>query len=172
MINEKGNINNIFTGNGENNPFEAYGISKQNLFSVPEAYFDRLPVKIREKISAEPKPAISKYFLKWKFKPGYSIAAVSVFVVLIAVVVFFNSDQEASRNGFADLTVEQVVSEEPGILEYTNDYLLFDMLYSMSESEIDEILTAENGFETDMTNEEIYNYLTDEELSSELFYNL
>ena len=69
-------------------------IPKQNIFEVPDGYFDRLPMKIQARIEAtKPVPVMSKWNLALRF-------AVPALVIILGVAYFFNP---AAKSGTEDL---------------------------------------------------------------------
>lgn len=70
-------------------------IPKQNIFEVPDGYFDRLPMKIQSRIEASrPAPAAAK----WSLALRYALPAL---VLIVGLIFFINP--KATRNGTEDL---------------------------------------------------------------------
>lgn len=70
-------------------------IPKQNIFEVPDGYFDRLPMKIQSRIEAsKPEPTMAKWSLALRF-------ALPAMVLIVGVIYFLNPN--ATGNGTEDL---------------------------------------------------------------------
>ncbi len=148
-------------------------IKKENPFAVPEGYFDSLPTSIQEKIESHShKLSIFEQILTLFKQPKYSVTAVLTIAILIVVMFVFIKPSEKETPFFSDITIDDIINEYP------------EFIYDLDESTIIEILYAENGqdtydfFENDIytdttiTDDDIIEYLEDENVETELIYNL
>lgn len=147
-------------------------IKKENPFRVPDGYFDKLPMIIQEKITKTKSVSIWEQFFLLLKQPKYSVSlAVATMAIVIALFVFVKPDGQEYQF-LSDITIEDILRENP------------ELIYSMDETLIIEVLLAENGediqdyydynikSDTSISDDEIIDYLSDENFDTELIYNL
>ncbi len=147
-------------------------IKKENPFRVPDGYFDKLPNIIREKIIKPNTVSVWEQFFLLLKQPKYSMSlAVATMAIVLALFVFVKPDGQEDQF-LSDITIEDILRENP------------ELIYSIDESLIIEVLLAENGedirdyydynikSDTSISDDEIIDYLSDENFDTELIYNL
>lgn len=96
----------------ENNNLNNY--PRKHPYTVPESYFDNLPMQIQQRVQAQPKVSI---FLRPLFSPKFRLSAVlGMFLVLAASVWFVMQNQQPSREQFQPIAFSQLTNRE--ILNY------------------------------------------------------
>ena len=106
---------------------------KEQLYKVPDGYFEDLPMKIQARIESSTREKVS-----WFQTPAFRVALSSAAVLIVVVsYLFINNGNNAVVNGDAVEEILSQVSQEE-LLMYVNELQLGE----------DEILTAlENSFE-------------------------
>lgn len=146
-------------------------LKKNNPFEVPENYFDSLPLIISNKIDFNRNRhslSISRLF---SLNPKFSVAIVSsAFVILMTVFLLTKSSQEF--DSLSEITFEDVLLEYPELIENMDESIFYESL--LVETEVDYFGDFETNFDMDtsLSDEDIFNYLTEEDIDSELIYNL
>ena len=151
---------------------EFFKIKKENSFKVPDGYFNSLPMKIQELVS-EPKTAsIWEQLIMVIRQPKYSVSFVFATTIIIVALIIFIKPEVQERLYFSDITFEDVLRGNP------------ELIYNLNESDIIEIMFAEVGSDdsdyfddnvksdSSITDEDIINYLSDENFETKLLYNL
>jgi len=147
-------------------------IKKENPFRVPDGYFDKLPNIIQEKIIKPNTVSVWEQFFLLMKQPKYSVSlAVATMAIVLALFIFVKPDVHEDEF-LSDITIEDILRENP------------ELIYSMDKSLIIEVLLAENGedirdyydynieSDTSISDDEIIDYLSDENFDTELIYNL
>src|SRR5690606_7786940 len=97
--------------------FNLDGLPKKQPYQVPEDYFDKLPNRIMQRVTAEPKPA-------WNWLPilpaPLRMALASVVLLLAFVGVFF-------------LNHDVAVTSEPNQLAQVSDQEIMDYLLTTEQ---------------------------------------
>lgn len=127
----------------------------QELFDVPEGYFDNLTDRIMDRVVRQKKNLIRTFFYRPIFM--YAAAAAAIAIVLTTAGVFL-FDQ---RSDVLDRLTVSITDENP----YLSDFLLYDV----NDSEFIELAgeLAMNGEAVqsyDISDEEIINYLSEGEM--------
>jgi len=152
---------------------ELIKIEKEDPFNVPDGYFEKLANNIQEQVSSRSEriPIIEQILIFLK-QPKYSLATGFVIVLIIVGLFVFIKPADKEIQLFSDITIEDILEESP------------ELIYDMDESIILEVLFADNGddiynyFENDVftdttiSDDEIIDYLIDENIETELIYNL
>ncbi len=147
-------------------------IKKENSFKVPDGYFDSLPMKIQEKVSEPKTISIWEQLSIIIRQPKYSVSFVFATTLIIVPLIIFIKPEVQQSLYLSDITIEDVLRGNP------------ELIYNLDESDIIEIMLAEvskddpdyidNNVKSDssITDEDIINYLSDENFETELLYNL
>ncbi len=150
------------------------GAKTTNPFSVPADYFETLPTQIQERIAESKRiPFFTKLSIHIK-QPVYSISISGIAaIIFIAILFFYNSDRNQDLQ-IPAFTLEEILNSEP------------EIIFEMSESQLIEALMAENDYtdnmesfsgfatekDTSISDDDIIEYLSDEELNETFIYNL
>ena len=147
-------------------------IKKENPFKVPDGYFDGLPMKIQEKVSQPNTVSIWEQLIMVIRQPKYSVSFVFAIVAIIVALIVFVKPKVQESIYLPDITIEDVLRGNP------------ELIYNLDESTIIEIMFAETGndvlnyfdnnikSDSSITEDDIINYLSDENFETELLYNL
>lgn len=142
-------------------------------FKVPEGYFDDLSKKMQEKIaSGNPAKAVRlhSYFSTRNIAIVASVAALIIAGLLIIPAIQNNSN---SGNGFSnanqtEIPAENLMYDESVAMQNDADYQQIDLNEEM------EIIPVAEHFATDttITDEDIIQYLSNEDLDTDLLAEL
>ena len=131
-------------------------IKKENIYQVPDGYFDNLPMRIQSRISDNKEPA---FFPTINWNLAVKVAIPSLIVVVALVLTFFNRNINSSYHD-VETILAQVSSED--LVDYlqTTDISLDEILDEIQYADIADEFANENLL------------LDDEELSNELYDEL
>jgi hypothetical protein len=95
-------------------------LPKKDLFQAPEGYFDALPDRIHKRVAKEQsKPA-------WYMKPAWQISVAVVFLAMVGVLWFTNTQKQNADDLLASVDTETLIA------------------YLAEEENLENILDAEN----------------------------
>ena len=130
-------------------------IKKENIYKVPERYFDELPMRIQDRITGESKSAPSMVF-DWKMAVKVAVPAF-VLVIVVTFGFFFRTNNNYQD---AEAILAQVSTEDMIAYLQETDISVDEIL---SEIELEKIAD-------DLINEHLL--LDDDELSGDLYDEL
>ena len=140
-------------------------IIKENPFSVPEDYFEHLSSKLSTKISephnVEKNKNAKRMVSRSQFV--YIMAAASI-AIFISVFVLLNRN-DSSENYLSGITLEQILEETPEIIESLDDYLLVEILVTISDDDIGNVYSDDLLYDSTLTNDEIIRFDIENSLS-------
>lgn len=144
------------------------GLKKENPFQVPVSYFEKLPERITEAVHLSSHK--KSVFPEFRFVSHQSWVYVSGIAVLFVLMffIFRPSPEQPTINNV--VTLEQIFIEKPEWFENMTDYELIETLFVISDGELNielETLTYDN-----ISDDEIFNYIDKENITSDLLYNL
>jgi hypothetical protein len=144
-------------------------IEKFNPYKVSADYFEKLPIEILDKIYESEK---KQKFMNlphgiFRLKCTLPVAA-SVILIIIALFII-NKPSSVLHLSLMEYSVDDVLSESPEIIENMDESLLLETLFS-GNSEI-AIGYFDDNFPngSTLTTDEIYEYLSQENLTPEIF---
>lgn len=145
---------------------------KTNPFKVPENYFDNLPLEILFKTTNLTRVTRVKR-LSWDFiQPKYAIASAIVLILIIVSIIIVSRSVPTGKQELADFTLEEILLENPDLIESMDDDLLLECLFASARedkvTEFDSISFIDKG----INNSELLEFLSQEYLTPDLFYNL
>ncbi len=124
------------------------GITKENPFKAPDKYFDEFPTKIQEMTAKDKFPKTFKEFLVI-LKPQLKLASIFLLFVFIGYVVLTLTDINSTSNN-SDSFIE---------LAEMSDY----EYYFIDEDLIIDALTEESDNTSEISGDDIIEYLEEEE---------
>jgi len=149
-------------------------MNKTNPFMVPGNYFEKLPDEIMNKIRVPKRisPAELLYTIFLKRKLNFAII-VSGIIVILAILFFNKSENITGENQFfSNITLDDLLRENPEIIEYMDETFLVETLLAGSVQVIDfnddNVMVNDTGISQD----DLIDYLSDEEITTELMYEL
>jgi len=167
MTNKNEKYNNI---NPEESAHEFLKIKKENNFQVPENYFEELPQKIQEKITRKKVRFLPGSGFNLFTKPARIIAVGSLLAIVVIGLFVIPGQNRKYAQQYIEISFEDIMKEEPGIIEYMDDQLLIEFASArMNQKEMDYI-NIDLGFDSILLQDDFFQYLTDEEIS-EIIYN-
>jgi len=164
-----------------------FSIEKQNPFEIPDGYFDELPNIIQSKIAEKKTVSLWKNAHAIIRKPQYSIAA-SFIILLLSVAGYFflfnkSNDETVLISRYAELN--NLIEDNRINLDNIEESFFVDALISESNIESNNenflyinqyIASTNNGSESyelsDITSDDIVNYLSEEDYSTTVLYDL
>jgi len=149
-------------------------IERSNPFRVPENYFEQLPVEVLLKTGMRKKRFCGAWITKILFRPQYQLAFILAGIILILVIVVVNQNQtiEVKDEIFSNITLDDLLQESPEIIENMEDYFFFEDLVAESSSEF-KVGMGESIFNDSIfTEDDLIDYLSEEEISTDLIYEL
>jgi hypothetical protein len=147
-------------------------IGKTNTFKVPEYYFDKLPSEILFKTTNLNSVPVTKRLFWNIFQPKYAVAA-AIVVVFIIVSIFYTGKQLSTRNQeLADFSLEEILTENPELIETMEDDLLFETLIAFTSEGIIKGIDSTSFIDQSIDNSDLLEFLSEENLTPDLLYNL
>ncbi len=146
------------------------GLNKNNPFSTPKDYFDELPLRIKERCISNGKKPILKIVLENIFTPKYAIGFSLLFIAILGLsIIFSNQENNKSTNEFMEISWEDVLNNDPFFLD---DYSESELITTFI-SQGDENINLLNPFsEENIYEEDLIDYLSNEDYEIEILYNL
>ena len=124
-------------------------INKENIFKVPDGYFDSLPLKIQTKIQSAQEPVHIPIYRKSAFRYAVSLAA----MLLLAIFLFWNY--------FLTPTPEKLLAQVPteALISYleSSDISEDELLTDINSSVLSGDLFNENDLDMDIDQPDLSN---------------
>ena len=91
----------------ENNKFDLEKISRENIFKVPENYFENLPMQIQAKTSGKAKviPLVS-----WSMKRTWASLAACSIIVILAYFTWMPKQDALSNEALSEVQNKEIVN--------------------------------------------------------------
>ncbi len=91
----------------ENNKFDIEKISRENIFKVPENYFENLPMQIQAKTSGKTKviPLVS-----WSMKRTWASLAACSIIVILAYFTWMPKQDALSNEALSEVQNKEIVN--------------------------------------------------------------
>lgn len=150
-------------------PFLA-SLKKENPFQAPENFFEELPEKINNRIQLE-KSNENRGIRKLFGRPIYYLATAAASILILVAIWIFTNEKQPVTDLFSEISFEILMDESPELIEYMDEDDLIDALFVYS-SETIEFSDIKLDSDTSLTEDDIFDYLDDENISNELLYNL
>jgi hypothetical protein len=149
-------------------------MNKTNPFMVPGNYFEKLPDEIMNKIRIPKRISPSELLYSIFLMRKLNFAIIVTGIILILAILIFNKSGDISANNqfLSNITLDDLLRENPEIIEYMDETLIVETLFAGSDQVID--FNSSNEFENDssISEDDLINYLSDEEIATELMYEL
>jgi hypothetical protein len=149
-------------------------LDKKNPFRVPANYFDELPGRIMAKRRHTGKTSVIEGLMPFFSHPKYQLALVVGSLALVFSVLFIYNPWKAdvSDQFLSNITLDDLLRESPEIIAEMENYLFIEILIADQTGEI--IYSTGKSLEKDssLSEEDLINYLKEEEISTELIYEL
>lgn len=143
--------------------------SRENPFTVRDDYFDRLPEKIRERIAADKRPGENSFVRSLIIRPATAVIAALIIITLV-LGYFLKDKNAASVRENNNLTVDEILTIYPDFFDNTDEDVFIEAYLATSGKNVN----FDNIFETDssLSTRGILEYLENEDIETESFYNL
>ena len=146
------------------------GLNKNNPFSTPKDYFDELPLIIKENCIANDKKPFFKIFFENFILPKYAIGFALLFIAILSVsIIFLNQENNSSTSEFAEITWEDVLKSDPHFFDDYSESELITTLISQTDEDMN-LLTPSS--EENISDEDLIDYLSNEDYEIEILYDL
>ncbi len=144
-------------------------LKKANPFSVDEKYFDKLPMEILTKITEREKRSVYRSLLDFLLRPKYAFPiAASILLILMAIFIL-NKPDSIIGPSLVDYTFDDILTESPDIIENMDESLLIETLFADNGEIIIEYFDDNYFNGSTLTHDELDEYLSEENLTPELF---
>ena len=148
-------------------------IKKDNPFKVPDDYFDKLPEAIREKVaSVTKKISIFEQFLLRFKQPKYSITTGLAFILIVVALFVFIKPADKEIQFLSDITIDDILEESPELIYDMDESIILEVLFADNTDETYDYFESDIYNDTTINEDEIIDYLSDENFETELLYNL
>jgi hypothetical protein len=141
-------------------------------FKVPEGYFEKLPSEILLKISQHRNASNTRKVIAIFRQPRYAVAAVLIVMLVVAAAFFFRKSVDVTQVTLTDFTLEDIMQENPDLIESIDETLLLETLASGSAEGLSNYLDSTAIINHNMTDDEIRDYLDDENLNTGILFDL
>lgn len=147
-------------------------IEKLNPFQVPDKYFEDLPSVIQEK-AAQTEVSVFSSMFKWvSGHPKYSISLGMATISIVLLIVFISQPQNKSSVSFADITIEDILIESPEFIYYMDESEIIDVMIALSDIDLNSFYLPDLETDNDITEEDLIDYLDNENFETNILYNL
>jgi hypothetical protein len=143
------------------------GIKRESPFSVPEGYFEKLPLTIADRIGKPKVNPLVSVMKRLSLKPGYAagLAGIITIIVFLFFTVFNKSKNEIQI--IPDITLTEVLQENPYFFDDVNEEDIIEIFLANSDDERDLFRNS------DISDGEVIEYLSDEDMDNiDLLLNL
>jgi len=145
-------------------------INKSNPFSTPKDYFDELPQKIKANCIANDRKPLLNIFFEHIFQPKYAIGFSILFIAILSVsIIFSNQKDNSSANEFSEVSWEDILNTDPFFFDDYSEFELITTLVSQTNENLN-LLTPSS--EENIYEEDLIEYLSNEDYEIEFLYNL
>ena len=148
-----------------------FSIKKENPFKVPDGYFESISSKIASRIS-EPQDVKINKGLKQMISRTRFVVSLAAASVLIFLSIFLLKNRNISdADLFSGITLEQILEEEPAIIESLDEYFLLEILVAISDEDAGDIFESDLFYDSILTDDGIIDFLSDDEIDTDIIYN-
>jgi len=147
-------------------------LKKSNAFKVPDNYFEKLPMEILFKVSQPEKVTAAEKLYSLFQQPKYSIAAAVAVLLIVISILLLNKPDSIVTPVLVDFTLEDILLENPDLIETMDETLLLETLVAGSGEELDQYLDSTSVLNHGITDDELIEYLSGENMTPELLYDL
>ena len=145
-----------------------------NPFEVPADYFETLPTQIQERI-AETKqvPFFTKLTILIK-QPAYSVSIAGIAAIIFLAILFTSNPAKDQDFQMPAFTLEEILNSEPEIIYEMSESQLIEALMACCDNDDNAILFPEPTIKkgTNLSDDDIIDYLSEEDFDENIFYNL
>ena len=147
-------------------------IKKENPFRVPKNYFNELPMAIQQKVSKSKQISVWERFTQLIKKPEYSITFAIVATAFIVALALFIKPDVQKDEFISEITVEDIIKEYPEFISSIDESMIIELLFVDNNYEIEDYFNTNIESDSSISEDDIIDYLSDENFDTELFYNL
>jgi hypothetical protein len=147
-------------------------LNKANPFKVPDNYFEKLPLEILFRINNPEKASTRKNLFLTFQHPKYSFAAAVTVILIVGSILLFHKPASIPYTGLTEFTLDDILLENPDLIETMDETLLLETLASGSGDELINYLDSTSVFNHAITDDQFIEYLSEENLTPDLLYDL
>jgi len=144
-------------------------LKKANPFSVDEKYFDKLPVEILTKITEREKRSVYRNLLDLLLRSKYAFPIAAAILLIIMAIFILNKPDSIIGPSLVDYTFDDILNESPDIIENMDESLLIETLFAENGETMIEYFDDNYFNGSTLTPNELDEYLSEENLTPELF---
>jgi hypothetical protein len=144
-------------------------LKKANPFSVDEKYFDKLPVEILTRITEREKRSVYRNLLDVLLRPKYAIPIAASILLIIMAIFILNKPDSIISPSLVDYTFDDILTESPDIIESMDETLLIETLFADNGETMIGYFDDNFGNDSTLTPDELDDYLSEENLTPEIF---
>jgi hypothetical protein len=147
------------------------GMENENVFRVPDHFFEEQQLRIKEKVSNLKSTSVRLRLTSLITQPRYSVSLLAITTAIIILLSVFLSHEENRLDYFSGITLEQLMKENPEWILSIEESELIEMLYSNSEIFGFEVFNLEKNLDPSIQEAEIIEFLINEDITIESLYN-
>ncbi len=154
----------------DENPEILAGSSKGNPFTVPDGYFDRLPVMINERLKEKKENHFYRIVELMKFKWRLALVAAGFVTVVLVSLLWISNYSNDALPDISDISISDILQDNPDFFNSLEESDIINIIFANLEDEQNFI--NDLGF-SDITDDELIEYLSNDDIETdELLYNL
>ena len=150
---------------------EISNLKKSFPFSVPENYFEELPSKISSRITEKSESSILSNLLTYLKKPVYAVSTSLALITIVISSVLYFQEKNSGDLLSDEITLEEILKEYPYFYENIYESDIINLLLADTDEEFLNLYLDNEEMES-IPDEDIIDYLLDENDNSDLIYNL
>ena len=147
-------------------------INKENPFRVPKDYFNELPIAIQSKVSKSKQISVWERFIQLFKQPKYSISFATVAATFIVALALFINPDVQEEDFISGITVEDIINEYPEFISSIDESMIIELLFVDNNYDIEDYFNTNIESDSSISEDDIIDYLSDENFDTELIYNL
>lgn len=144
------------------------GMPKENPFQVPDGFFEEQQARIKERVFADHQQGVIRSVFR---NPKYVIAFAGIAATVILLISIFNRSDLDGTEQLSDITLEQLMEEDPEYLYSMDELEMIDVLFTNSDFSASDVFGMDENQDSGTDQETMIDYLIEEEISTESLYN-
>jgi hypothetical protein len=142
-----------------------------NPFRVPDNYFEKLPEEILLKVNKSEKIPVTKKLISIMQQPKFTIAAAVAVLFIVSSILLFHKPASIFSAELADLTLEDILQENPDLIETFDETLLLETLVAITNEGLVNFLDTTSVINQGICDDELIEYLSEENLTPDILYD-
>ncbi|MEZ5198273.1 MAG: hypothetical protein R2764_18360 [Bacteroidales bacterium] len=172
MMTKKHKYNSGKESSSKENTPQLYAIDRVNPFHVPEHYFESLPTRIQERVVAPKSSFVSILFIWLSRHPKYSLSFIVTAIAIVWLMVFISEPKQLNSFSFNGITIDDILNESPELIYDLDESQIIDVMMVDNDKEVESFFKLDMDTNEGLTDDDLIEYLNDENFETEIFYNL